>query len=284
MALTADDSSALEKARQRMAASKGGAAPSSASGQKMTTSTFRIPVRNGGYLMPVNQGQFDDDPRTTVKTKQKVDRVDKFDLTDTGLEAAVGAWYAFGDDDRADLMKRMWFLGLTKSPTDFDAAFRVWSSAVQHSARFAANGREMDPRDVMEMMADGGASADGKGKYKQQQTTSRRIDLTDPATAREWVQEAYKASMGRRAEDAEVRALIDALHDRQQATPAVTTTTPTKWDENGNAIESTTTTSGGVDPDAFFAAQMRDDPEAGAHQAAAELFPALQQLLGAGGP
>jgi hypothetical protein len=70
---------------------------------------------------------------------------------------------------------------------------------------------------------------------------------------------------------------------KQRANPQITTSPPTKWDENGNAIDSTTTQTGGVDPDAFFAARMAADPEAGAHQAAAEYWPALQQLLGAGG-
>jgi hypothetical protein len=76
--------------------------------------------------------------------------------------------------------------------------------------------------------------------------------------------------------------MVDALHEKQRANPQVTTMTPTKFDQNGNAIESTTTTTGGVDPNSFFAQQMAADPEAGAHQAAAELFPALMQALGAG--
>lgn len=264
------------------AASGGGAAA-------LTTSPYRIPVRTGGVSQTegrrtvggrgkdtggANAGLYGDSGETP--------EVMHLPLNNQGVQAAIGAWYGFSDEHRSDLMKKMWFLGLTKSPTDFDGAVSVWQKAVGHAASFAEQGREIDPQDVLGMMADGSAAANGKGGYRQQQTTSRSIDLTDPATAREWVQQAFHQSMGRKAEDAEVRALVDALHQRQQADPKVTTDTPTKWDQNGNAIESTRTVTGGVDPNAFFANQMASDPEANAHQAAADLFPALIHALSAG--
>lgn len=260
------------------AAAGGGAA-------QTAVSPYRIPVRTGRqYSIPSNRGQFDGDINTVGKTvRQPRDQSERFDLTDTGVQAAIGMWYGFDDDYRSSMMKRMWFLGLIKTPTDFDAATKVWQQAVGHAANFANQGREIDPQDVLEMMADGSQGANGgpgSSGYRQQATTHRSIDLTDPATAREWVQQAFKQSMGRKAEDAEVRAMVDALHKQQQSNPQVTTMTPTKWDANGNAIESTTTTTGGVDPNSFFAQQMAADPEAGAHQAAAELFPALMQAIG----
>ena len=252
-------------------------------------SPYRIPVRTGGVTQTegrrtvggrskdtggVNAGLYGDAGETP--------EVMHLPLNDQGMQAAIGAWYGFTDEKRSDLMKKMWLLGLTKSPTDFDGAVSVWQKAVNHAASFAQQGREIDPQDVLGMMADGSGGANGKGGYRQQATTNRAIDLTDPATAREWVQQAFHQSMGRKAEDAEVRALVDALHEKQQADPRVTTNTPTKWDQNGNALDSTTTTTGGVDPNSFFANRMANDPEANAHQAAADLFPALMQALGAG--
>jgi hypothetical protein len=272
-----DGGSAADKAKAALAAAQsGGGQPSSAKGPQVT-----VPITwgAGSYLKPVNEGQFDGDIHTQAPGNVR----DKTNLSKTDYltpEAAAGAWYSFSDDQRSGLMKRMWFLGLTKSATDFDGAFSVWKNAVGHAANFALSGRQIDPKDVLEMMADGSEGADGKGKYRQQESVHRSIDLTDPATAREWVQQAFHQSMGRKAEDAEVRALVDALHERQKSNPQVTTSTPTKWDENGNAVDSTTTQTGGVDPDAFFAAQMATDPEAGAHQAASTLFPALMQALG----
>ena len=270
-----DGGSAADKAKAALAAAKsGGGQPSST--DPRDTVTIPITWGTGSHTRPLNEGRFDDDIHTQApgNLREKVNTHQTDYLTP---EAAMGAWYSFTDDQRSGLMKRMWFLGLTKSATDFDGAFSVWKNAVGHAANFALSGRQIDPKDVLEMMADG---EQGAGKYKQQESTHRSIDLTDPATAREWVQQAFHQSMGRKAEDAEVRALVDALHERQKSNPQVTTTTPTKWDANGNALDSTTTQTGGVDPDAFFAQQMAADPEAGAHQAASTLFPALMQALG----
>ncbi len=287
MALTAttDGATAADRARDALAAARaGGGSTSKAS----AASPYRIPVRSGGSTHTENRrtvggrafeggnaGLYSDDP-------SEIPEVGRFTLDDNGIQAAIGSWYAFDDDQRKSLMSKMWYLGLTDSSTDFDGAFKAWQAAVGHAARFAAAGREIDPRDVLDMLSDGqqGASAESK---RQQTTVRRSIDITDPATAREWVQQAFQQSMGRKAEDAEVRALVESLQAQQRGNPTVETMTPTKWDEQGNAIESTTTQTGGVDPDAFFARQMADDPEAGAHQAAAQLYPALLQALGAGG-
>jgi hypothetical protein len=251
-------------------------------------STFHIPIRTGdasatqGHRMVggkgedlggANAGQYSGETNQTPQ-------VDKYPTTNEGVKAAIGAWYSFDDQHRSDLMKQMWYLGLTRSPSDFDGAFAIWNKAVTHAANFAMQGREIDPQHVIEMMADAGSEP---GKNRQQKTTATSIDLTNPEQAKAWVQQAFQQSMGRNADDAEVRALVDALHQSQQEHPTVTTNTPTKWDAQGNAIESNSTKTGGVDPNSFFAAQMAADPEASAHQAASTLYPALLQALHAGG-
>lgn len=257
-----------------------------AGGGTTAVSPYHIPITvpTGSYMKPVNQGEFDGDRRTLepggVKQKEDLSHSDYFDLSDNGVKGAIGAWYSFSDDHRSELMKKMWYLGLTKSPSDFDGAFAIWQKAVTHAANFAVQGREIDPQHVIDMMAD---AASEPGKNRQQKTTATSIDLTNPEQAAEWVQQAFQQSMGRKADDSEVRALVDALHQSQQAHPTITTNTPTKWDAQGNAIESSTTKTGGVDPNSFFAARMAADPEASAHQAASTLYPALMQALGAGG-
>lgn len=262
---------------------------SAAAGGGLSVSPYHIPIRTGGAsetqghrmvggggnpdLGGANSGQYSGDTNQTPE-------VNHYDLSDNGVKAAIGAWYSFSDDYRSSIMKKMWYLGLTKSPSDFDGAFAIWNKAVTHAANFAVQGREIDPQNVIDMMADA-ASEPGKGR--QQQTTQKSIDLTDPQQAQEWVQQAFQQSMGRKADDAEVRALVDALHQAQQSHPTITTNTPTKWDAAGNAIESSSTKTGGVDPNSFFAARMASDPEANAHQAASTLYPALLQALQAGG-
>lgn len=273
-----DSGSSVESALAALRALQGGG---TAPGMK-PVSPYRIPVRTGrSYSTPSNRGQFDGDIRTSGKTvREEQDIVDRFDLSDEGVDAAIGAWYGFEDEERQSLMKRMWYLGIIKDPHDFDGAYKAWQVAVGHAARFAQTGKEIDPRDVIEMLADGEGGA-GKSR-KAGPTTRRQIDLTDPETAKAWVSQAFQQSMGRAPEAAEIRAMVDALNERERANPTIQTNTPTRWDDQGNPIDSTTTTSGGFDSAAFIQNQVDADPEATAHQAAGELYPALLAALGGG--
>ncbi|HLN76527.1 MAG TPA: hypothetical protein VK204_05735, partial [Nocardioidaceae bacterium] len=207
----------------------------------------------------------------------------RYALNDDGVNQAMGAWYAFDDAERSRIMKKMWFLGLLKDPSDFEGGYKVWSAAVDHASRFASMGREMDPRDVLDIM--GNATQAEKDRQKArgyaggtftQKSTS--IDLTDPTEAKAFITAAFQQSMGRDPNDAEIRSMTDALHRGQQADPKVTTTT-TKYDDNGQPINSSSTSSGGLNAEAYISAQASADPEAGAHQAASQLFPALMQAL-----
>lgn len=271
---------AADRAKAALASGGGGAAmPSPAT-------AYQIPIRTGsfGYDRGVNRGQFDGDIHTAGPgTKEHVSKTltSRFDLTDEGVNAAFGTWYSFDDGQRAALSKKMWYLGLIKDPNDFDSAYDVWKKAVTHAGRFAMTGKEIDPQDVLDMMGDAANGPGGAGHRQQGPVTRRQIDLTDPETAKAWVQQAFQQSMGRAPEDAEIRAMIDALGRKEKANPTVQTTTPTKWDDQGNPIDSTTTTSGGFNSQAFLQNQISADPEATAHQAAGELYPALMQALGA---
>lgn len=266
--------------RAKAALAGGGAAA-----MKPTATAYQIPIKSGsfGYDRQYNRGQFDGDIHTAGPgTKQHVskDLVDRFDLTDEGVNAAFGTWYTFDDQKRADLSKKMWFLGLIKDPHDFDAAYNVWKTAVTHAGRFAMTGKEIDPQDVLDMMGDA-ANGPGAGTKVQGPVTRRQIDLTDPETAKAWISQAFQQSMGRAPESAEIRALMDTLGRNEKAHPQVQTTTPTAWDDQGNPVDSTTTTSGGFNSQAFLQNRVSADPEATAHQAAGELYPALMQALGA---
>jgi hypothetical protein len=252
-----------------------------------------VPINMGrpAYGRPVNRGEFDGDIHTTgPKVMGPADgRIDRWDVnTDQGQQAALGAWYAFTDEHRSDLAKKMWFLGLVKDPNDFSAAYNVWKEAVAHASGFAAKGREIDPQDVLDMMGD---AANGAGNKQQQgPVTRRQVDLTNPETAKAWITQAYMSSMGRAPEEAEVRALANAIAAKERANPKVSTTTSNRFDDqgnpitdgNGNLVDSTQVNSGGFDSQAYLQNRINEDPEATAHQAAGELYPALLAALGGG--
>lgn len=253
-------------------------------GAAQMATPYQIPIRMGDYSRPTNRGQFDDNIHTSgPHTSQLAPLISRFNLDDGGLQQAMGAWYAFDDAERSKIMKKMWFLGLLKDPSDFDGAYRVWGAAVDHASRFAAQGKEMDPRDVLDIM--GNATQAEKDRQKArgyaggtftQKSTS--IDLTDPTTAKAFITAAFQQSMGRDPQDAEIRSMMTALSAQEKANPKVTTTT-TKYDDNGAPINSNSTSSGGLNAEAYVSAQASADPEAGAHQAASQLFPALMQAL-----
>lgn len=266
----------------KRALSSGGSSVAAAA-QPMT-SPYRIPfyvgssVVHGGGPGSQSLGHEHPDGPHPPKTHEYRD-VQHFDLTDDGVNAVIGQWYAMDDAKRAGLMNKMWYLGLIKSKDDFDGAYGVWKNAVTHAANFAAAGKPIDPQDVLDILAD---SENGPQRAYQGPRTQRQINLTDPVQAKAFIEQAFKQSMGRNPEDAEVRALTEALHQAQKGSPVITTTTPTKFAADGSVIDSTTTSSGGVDMQSFLDPRINDDPEATAHQAAADLFPALMQALGAG--
>lgn len=247
-------------------------------------SPYQIPIRMGDYSRPTNRGQFDDNIHTSgPHTSQSAPLYNRYSLNDDGINQAMGAWYSFDDGQRSRIMKKMWFLGLLKDPSDFDGAYRVWGAAVDHASRFAATGREIDPQDVLDIM--GNATQAEKDRQKArgyaggtftQKSTS--IDLTDPTTAKAFITAAFQQSMGRDPQDAEIRSMMTALSAQEKANPKVTTTT-TKYDDNGAPINSSSTSSGGLNAEAYVSAQASADPEAGAHQAASQLFPVLMQAL-----
>ena len=66
----------------------------------------------------------------------------------------------------------------------------------------------------------------------------------------------------------------------QRATPTVTETT-TKYDNERNPLpDSTSVTSGGVDPTAFVQQAAQDNPEAANYQAGTFYFNTLMKALG----
>ena len=261
---------AADKAKAALASSGGAATP--------TATQYQIPIYRGDHATRTGAEQH----ATALGMGDGSTLVDKFSLNDEGLNAAWGAWYTFADEDRAALSKKMWYLGLIKDPHDFDGAYNVWKTAVTHAGRFAMTGKEIDPRDVLDMMGDAANGPGGQAKQKQGPVTRRQIDLTDSQTAKAWITQAFQQSMGRAPEDAEIRSFIDALGQREKWHPKIETTTPTAWDDQGNPIDSTTTTSGGFNSQAYLQNRISADPEANAHQAAGELYPALMQALGAG--
>lgn len=195
------------------------------------------------------------------------------------------AWAGWPSDAQQAFAKKAWYLGLISSQRDLDGAYSIWQWAVSRAKDWALAGNAMDPQDVMELLADGSPDAAKQRAINARagQTVTqkqRKIDLTDPTSARALVEQAFQQSMGRDPTDAEVRVLTDSLHKQQKANPQVQTST-TRFDQDGNPVDDgqTTTTSGGIDPGAFIQQQAANDPEAAQYQAGTFYFQSMMNAL-----
>lgn len=196
--------------------------------------------------------------------------------------AGIGFW-AWPEKDRLAFAKKAWYLGLVASPADVDGAQQAWTWAVEKAGEFALAGNPMDPNDVMDLLAAGSPTA-----VKQRQINlsggtvtqkQRQINLTDPVQAKALITQAFQQAMGRDPTDAEYRTMLSSLHGAESKSPTVTATT-TKYDNAGNPLpDSTSTTSGGVDPSAFVQQAAQADPEAAQYQAGTFYFNTLMKAL-----
>lgn len=228
--------------------------------------------------MPKTPGQ----PGSTTAAEHRMDMGEG--TQHMSVDAATAAFWGWSDAQQKALAKKAWYLGLIASPDDIEGAFQAWKYAVGRAGDYAQAGRQMDPSDAMDLLAAGSPAAqqqrDVNGRAGQTVTQKQRqINLTDPVQARSLIEQAFQQSMGRDPTDAEYRTLLASLHSQQQANPTVTQTTQ-KYDNQGNPLpDSTSTTSGGIDPSAFVQQAAQNDPEAAQYQAGTFYFNTLMKAL-----
>ena len=185
-------------------------------------------------------------------------------------------------------------------------AFTLWKKLVDRSAAYTAAGRKIAPQDVLSMYISGQDDASGDGLWRTQyrsgrkflvnaqtgevkyqgprfETVSQRsIDLSDPATAKAIASSVFQQLMHRDPGKGEMQSFADALRSAEEASPTITETT-TEYDmATGEPIGTSSTTSGGMPPDAkvFLAEQrIKGSKEYGAVQAATTYEGALMDAV-----
>lgn len=163
----------------------------------------------------------------------------------------------------------------------------VWQDAVDLSARFLAAGKKVTPWKAAELMASGTGTGNG-GRYGSsggaftgnRSSTSRSVDLTDPATAKAITNDALSQALGRAARPEEAAQFLQVINSAERASPTVTTSN-TRYEADKPVSESSTT-SGGLT--SAGRSQMVTDraqalPEYGAFQAASTYYNALVSAL-----
>lgn len=205
---------------------------------------------------------------------------------DTVVPLSQAGQYVYGLDDAElnQMTEQAWYWGYDEvsSPNDVMGFIGLWQKAVANAAAFQAAGKRLTPMQVLEYGATGNSQlraerAQGPGIHTQKK---RDIDITDPTSAKALIRQAFKTALGRDPTDAEVHTLAGSLTAAEKANPRVTTTSANFDAQGVQQGPMTTTTTGGIDANAFVATQLQDDPEAKEFQAASTYFPALMQLLG----
>lgn len=130
----------------------------------------------------------------------------------------------------------------------------------------------------------GGLSLNGDSAGpKSLTTTSRSVNISDPATAKAAVRQLLQAELQRDPTQAEYEDFVATLHSAERSHPSVSTTTA-NYDAEGNQTSTNTVTRGGLTGDGanqIMLDRLKKNPKWGEWQAMGIYAPALFEALGA---
>jgi hypothetical protein len=223
----------------------------------------------------------------------------------TSKTEAENDYYNWSTKKQSDFVAQGILSGLLNLGDGPLVGANLWKKLVKEAANYGAVGKKVTPFDLMAsyVQASGGANAwksqgvweintvtgerryVGPGTYlgggKAQQVDTR-VDLTDPDTAKAISTKMFQDLMGRDPGAGELGAFASALHQAEESNPVVATTT-TQYDmDTGQALSSSTTSSGGVSAEAKQYIQeqkIKKSKEYGAYQAATTYQNALENLV-----
>lgn len=225
-------------------------------------------------------------------------------------QEAYDFFNGFSGKQLRDFISAGQYAGQLQDDAGFMEAQGLWKKLVNASASLTASGRKVSPMDVLSSYLGKGPlgtkgvgsgslwqvqyrsgrkflvnSQTGEVKYEGprfETTYQKSIDLTDPTTAKAIATSVYQQLMHRDPGNGELSNFGDALRTAEQQSPVVTNTT-TEYDMNtGEAIGTSSKTSGGLSSDAkqYLAEQkIKGTKEYGATQAATTYENALENAI-----
>lgn len=224
-------------------------------------------------------------------------------------DEATQDFFKWGDKKQRDFLAQGIIGGLLSLGDGPMEASKLWKKLVKEAAAYGKAGKKITPIDIMASYAaaSGGGNAWhsqgvwevntvtgerryagpgtylGKGKSLQ---TDTRVDLTDPDTARAVATKLFQDMMGRDPGAGELGTFASALHSAEEGSPVVQNTT-TQYDmETGQALSTSTQSSGGLSAEGksyIGEQQIKKNKEYGVHQAVTTYQNALDALV-FGGP
>lgn len=220
-------------------------------------------------------------------------------------EEAEGEFYNWTQKQQQDFVAKGILSGMLDLGDGPLEGASLWKKLVKEATNYGKQGKKVSPIDLMAayVSAAGGGNAwhqagvwevntqtgerryAGPGTYlgagKAQQTDTR-VDLTDPDTARAISTQLFQNLMGRDPGQGELAAFAAALHQAEQSSPVVSTTT-TQYDmETGQPLSSSTQQSGGLTADSkalIGEQQIKKNKEYGVTQAVTTFQNAFESLI-----
>lgn len=215
---------------------------------------------------------------------------------------ADGNYFNWTQKARDDFRAKGLLSGLlTQGAGDLEA-YQLWQQLVKQSSFYGAQDKQVSPLDILSGYVKSNSSGGwikqgdfeinpvtGEKRYvgpKFKTTTQSNVNITDPATARAIATKVFQDLLGRDPGQGEISAYAQALSQSEAANPSQQTTT-TQYDPvTGEAIGSSSVTSGGMSADAqqlLAEDEIKKGKEYGATQAATTYMNALQAAVGGGG-
>lgn len=194
------------------------------------------------------------------------------------IQDLMNQFYALWGTGKADsIIHSLQARGLIKAGASVDQVAQAYQSVLEMTARFNQAGQDITWKDVLSKWGNPGAAG---GKPSQYTTTQSQVNLTDPNQANGLLMQSLQDRLGRDPSPAEKQAFLSSLHAYERENPSITKTTYTL--NSADQYDTSTQTSGGVDPNAFSNTYSgkHNNKEHGAYQAAATFFPALMQAIG----
>lgn len=200
--------------------------------------------------------------------------------TETEARGLIYSWWGTPAFDR--LADQAVKLGLIEEEEkgNFELLEGIWQDAVSLAARFFTGaGRRVTPWQALDLLKGAGYGAGGgRGGYTGTRTRrDTQVDLTNPTDAKKLITDVLARQLGRAPTDDEVRTFTSTLHAAERANPLAVSTTTTYQD--GEAVSSSSTRSGGVDGGQVLSDEVMELPEYGAVQSATTYFDALVSAL-----
>lgn len=226
------------------------------------------------------------------------------DITMTKDEAYKD-YFTWGKKKQGDFISAGVLSGLLNLGAGPMEGSKLWKKLVDEAAQYGSVGQKVTPFDLLAIYRNqsGGGNSwtqqgvwevntvtgerryKGPGKYLgngQALQTDTRTDLTDPDTAKAVATKLFQDMMGRDPGAGELGSFASALHSAEQNSPVVQNTT-TQYDmDTGQALSSSTQSSGGVSAEGkqyIGEQQVKKKKEYGAFQAATTYQNALESLV-----